>query len=40
VSTAAVRENMHNLMLQTPLKRGLEHVKRIILGEDNIEHNY
>ena len=33
VSTAAVRENMRRLMLQIPLKKGLEHVKRIVLGE-------
>lgn len=40
VSTAAVRENMHRLMLQIPLKRGVEHVKRLILGEVGTDDNY
>lgn len=38
VSTAAVRRNMHELMLQIPLKAGTERVKRIILGEDSFEN--
>ena len=40
VSTAAVRENMHNLMAQIPLKSGTERVKRIILGEDSFEDHH
>lgn len=40
VSTTAVRENMHNLMTQIPLKSGTERVKRIILGEDSFEDHH
>ncbi len=40
VSTAAVRENMHNLMAQILLKSGTERVKRIILGEDSFEDHH
>lgn len=36
IHTRAVRENMHRLMLQTPLKKGLERVKKIILGDGDI----
>ena len=40
INTASVRENMHRLMLQIPLKRGLEYVKRIILGGGDAGRNY
>ena len=40
IHTRAVRENMHRLMLQTPLKKGLERVKQIILGEYDVEHDH
>ena len=40
VQTTAVRENMHRLMLQIPLKKGLERVKQIILGDDDFEYNH
>lgn len=40
VQTAAVREDMHRLMLQIPLKKGLARVKQIILGDDDFEHNH
>ena len=36
VRTVAVRENMHRLMLQIQLRSGIERVKRIILGDDEI----
>lgn len=36
VHTAAVRKNMHDLMLKIPLKSGIERVKKIILGEEEI----
>ena len=40
INTPTVRENMHNLMLSIPLKSGIERVKRIILGEDNLGYNH
>lgn len=40
IHTRAVRENMHRLMLQTPLKKGLERVKQIILGEYDVEYDH
>lgn len=36
IRTVAVRENMHRLMLQIQLRSGMERVKRIILGDDEI----
>ena len=40
ICTTAVRENMHRLMLRIPLKRGIERVKQIILGDDDVRYNY
>ena len=38
IHTDAVRENMRRLMLKVPLKSGLERVKRIILGDDDLDY--
>lgn len=37
IHTETVRENMRRLMLKVPLKSGLERVKRIILGDDDLD---
>ena len=40
INTTSVRENMHHLMLSIPLKSGMERVKRIILGDDNLGYDH
>ena len=40
INTPSVRENMRDLMLNTPLKSGLERVKHIILGDDSVEYDH